>query len=53
MKFMDEMVLQKDYRNDDKLRASFNELAKKTFALDFEGQGKMRALLENLIDEFS
>ena len=33
---MDEMVLQKDYRNDDKLRASFNELAKKTFALDFE-----------------
>ena len=30
------MILQKDYRNNDRLRASFNELAKKTFALDFE-----------------
>lgn len=33
---MDEIVIRKEYRNDEKLRASFNELAKKTFGLDFE-----------------
>lgn len=33
---MSEFTFVKEYRNDDKLRASFNELAKKTFGLDFE-----------------
>lgn len=33
---MSNITLIKDYRNNDELRASFNELAKKTFGLDFE-----------------
>ena len=33
---MSNMTLMKNYRNNDELRASFNELAKKTFGLDFE-----------------
>lgn len=35
-KFLQEIEVIKDYRADDELRHSFNELAKKTFGIDFE-----------------
>lgn len=33
---MSDVIFVKDYRSNDELRASFNELVKKTFGLDFE-----------------